>query len=115
MIMRVASHQPVFLPWAGFWHKACSVDHFVLSAGVQWAKDCYLNRIKHAGAWLTLPVNAKDSDRILDVRVASDRRRLAKTWKTVDLERGPYRSRLDPIVDRLCRIEPGERLVDVNL
>lgn len=113
--MRVASHQPCFLPWPGFWHKALSVDVFVLSAGVEWAKDGYLNRIEHAGSWLTLPVDAKDDSRICDVRIAKDQRRLTKTCKSLAQVSGAHKSRLEPFIEALRAVEPGHRILEINV
>lgn len=113
--MKVASHQPCFLPWPGFWHKVCSVDRFILSAGVAWSKDGFINRIQHAGAWLALPVQVESSNApIIDVVIADDKRRIAKTWKTVAQQTGPYRSRLTTIIDVLQEVEPGQSLVEIN-
>ena len=55
--MKVAANQPHFLPWPAYWHKVLSVDAFLLMFGVDYSNGEYINRIKHAGAWLTLPVS----------------------------------------------------------
>lgn len=54
--MRVSSHQPSLLPWAGYWHKVWSSDLHVMSAGVAFDKAGYQNRVMYEGHWLTLPV-----------------------------------------------------------
>jgi hypothetical protein len=113
--MRVSGHQPAFLPWAGFWHKLLSVDAFVLSAGVQWAKDGYLNRIQHQGAWLTVPVDASDTAPIIEVLVGEDRRRISKTWKAVAQVSGHYKHRLNQIIEILRYLEPGACLATHNV
>lgn len=113
--MRVSSHQPAFLPWAGFWHKVMSSDAFVLQAGVQWAKDGYLNRIQHQAAWLTLPVDASDTSPISEVTIGSDIRRIEKTWKSVAQVPGPYKDRLEPIIERLQAVQPGDSLMFTNI
>ncbi|MCO5157847.1 MAG: WbqC family protein [Aquamicrobium sp.] len=113
--MRVASHQPAFLPWAGYWHKVMSVDTFVLQAGVQWAKDGYLNRIRHQGAWLTLPVDASDTSAINEVTIGHDARRIEKTWKAVAQVSGPYKKRLEPVLERLRNVKPGDSLMHLNV
>lgn len=111
---RVASHQPPFLPWPGFWHKALSVDRFVLSCEVKWVTDGFLNRVKHNSTWLTLPVNVNDSDPISKARIANDTRLLHKVVKTVASVRGPYYERLGTIVDTLQSLRPGDQLWQVN-
>lgn len=113
--MRVSSHQPAFLPWAGFWHKVLSVDTFVLSCGVQWAKDGYLNRIQHQGAWLTVPVDARDDSPINQVRVGNDTRRISKTWKAAAQVSGPYKKRIEGVVYELMNVAPGENIAALNM
>lgn len=61
--MIVTIHQPVTLPWLGFFHKAASADELILLDHVQYRKN-YLqnrNRIKSASGpiWLTVPVVTK--------------------------------------------------------
>jgi hypothetical protein len=87
----VASHQPPFLPWPGFWHKFLSADVFVMSAGVRWANDSFLNRIMHEGTWVTVPVQSHRGP-IVDVRIAhSDKLRDLQTWADMLPHRRRYR------------------------
>ena len=56
--MRVACHQPNFMPWSGFFAKAAAADVFVLLDDVQFSKGSYTNRTRMAGGkWRTVPVN----------------------------------------------------------
>ena len=58
-MLGIASDQPTFLPWAGYWHKAMAVDVMIHSIGVPvsyGARDHYHNRVRLAGSWLTLPI-----------------------------------------------------------
>ncbi|MBE3582357.1 MAG: WbqC family protein [Thermoanaerobacteraceae bacterium] len=58
--MRVAAHQPNYLPWTGFFHKMANCDVFVILDNVQfpWSDFCNRTRIKspREAYWLTLPV-----------------------------------------------------------
>ena len=58
--MRIAIHQPHFLPWLGYLHRMAQVDAFVLLDHVQFERRNYQNRtmIRMNGAahWLTVPV-----------------------------------------------------------
>lgn len=58
--MRVAIHQPNYLPWAGYFTKMLAADVFILLDTAQFSKNGYLNRVAiktPAGAhWLTQPV-----------------------------------------------------------
>jgi len=60
--MRVAIHQPNFLPWPGFFAKMAQADVFVLLDDVQFSKNNIINRVRILGPgqprWLTLPVSA---------------------------------------------------------
>lgn len=60
----LAAHQPIFMPWPGFFHKAMRSDCLVLLDGVQYPRGrswLNRNRLKNdAGElWLTVPVLKK--------------------------------------------------------
>lgn len=71
--MRVAIHQPQYLPWVGFFDKIDQVDCFVLLDDVQFKKNEWQNRnrIKTAAGWqwLTVPVLHRSSQRISEVKI----------------------------------------------
>jgi hypothetical protein len=58
--MKVAIHQPHFLPWLGYLHRMASVDLFVVLDHVQFERRNYQNRsqirIDNEARWLTIPV-----------------------------------------------------------
>ena len=58
--MKVAIHQPHFLPWLGYLHRMASVDLFVVLDHVQFERRNYQNRssirIDNEARWLTVPV-----------------------------------------------------------
>jgi hypothetical protein len=58
--MKVAIHQPHFLPWLGYLHRMASVDVFVVLDHVQFERRNYQNRssirIDNEARWLTVPV-----------------------------------------------------------
>lgn len=93
--MIVAIHQPHYLPWLRYMAKAALADVFVLLDDVQYTKNGWQNRnrIKTANGWayLTVPVHAHVTDRIVDVRVADGRWR-AQHWKSLQAAygRAPY-------------------------
>ena len=64
MGVTVATHQPNFLPWPGFFHKAAHVDYLVLLDDVQFSRGrSWLthNRLKNEDGelWLMVPVLRK--------------------------------------------------------
>jgi hypothetical protein len=71
--MRVAAHQPQYLPWLGYFDKMAQVDCFVVLDNVQFKKNEWQNRnrIKAASGWqwLTVPVLHRFPQRICEVRV----------------------------------------------
>lgn len=71
--MRVAIHQPQYLPWLGYFDKMDQVDSFVLLDDVQFKKNEWQNRnrIKTAAGWqwLTVPVLHHSSQRISEVKI----------------------------------------------
>ncbi len=61
--MRVAIHQPNFLPWLGYFYKMAQCDVFVLLDNVQYTKNSFINRNRiktpQEAMWLTVPVKIK--------------------------------------------------------
>ena len=61
--MKIAIHQPQYLPWLGYLAKWAAADAFVFLDTVQYEKNGWQNRNRiktAAGArWLTVPVHAK--------------------------------------------------------
>jgi len=54
--MKIAIHQPNFIPWMPFFQKMDSVDLFVLLTHCQYEKGGYQNRFQARGAWHTMSV-----------------------------------------------------------
>jgi len=57
--MRIAIHQPNFIPWFPFFYKMAMVDYFIIMDLVQFEKNGYQNRFRHKGKWITKPVEGK--------------------------------------------------------
>ena len=58
--MRVAIHQPHYLPWLGYLHRMAQADLFIVLDHVQFERGNYQNRtqvrVNGAAHWLTVPV-----------------------------------------------------------
>jgi hypothetical protein len=69
--MKVAIHQPHYLPWLGYLAKWAEADVFVFLDTVQFTKNGWQNRNRIRTAdgsqWLTVPVRAHLGDAIADV------------------------------------------------
>ncbi len=74
--MKVAIHQPNFLPWAGYFYKLLRADIFIFFDTVQFPRGkSYCSRVKikspQGARWLTVPVKGKGNFLpIKDVQVA---------------------------------------------
>jgi hypothetical protein len=58
--MKVAVHQPNYLPFIGYFQKMAQADIFILLDTVQFSKDSYTQRTKirtrEGGLWCTIPI-----------------------------------------------------------
>lgn len=58
--MILTAHQPVLMPWCGFFAKLAAADRFIVFDGVQFERKGYSNRVQikthHGPIWLTVPV-----------------------------------------------------------
>lgn len=71
--MKVAIHQPQYLPWLGYLAKWAAADLFVFLDTVQYEKNGWQNRNRiktpDGARWLTVPVRARLGTRIADVSI----------------------------------------------
>ena len=69
--MILTAHQPLYMPWLGFFHKAILADVICILDDVQFADGDYINRNKiktaHGSKWLTVPIKKKNH---LDRRIS---------------------------------------------
>ena len=73
--MKIAIHQPNYLPWIGFFDKLDQVDQFVLLDKAFHSKSGYLNRnkIKTPQGTLVLTVPLKNKGKpINEIQIAND-------------------------------------------
>jgi hypothetical protein len=54
--MRIAMHQPNFVPWLPFFTKIASVDLFIIVYNCQTNRIGYQNRFKHHDRWYTMGI-----------------------------------------------------------
>lgn len=117
----IALHQPVYLPFAGFFRKMARADAFAFMDFVQLNKRSWQvrNRIKTRDGplWLTVPVQVKGrySQLIRDARVAGDSWR-RKHWEAVrhSYRAAPYFDDYAGFFDDVYGRE-WEWLVELNL
>jgi hypothetical protein len=82
--MRLAIHQPQYMPWLGYFHKMASVDLFVFLNDVQFKKNewQHRNRIRNANGWqwLSVPTTYKFPQKINEVQVD-----FCQNWQKIHL------------------------------
>jgi hypothetical protein len=116
--VKLAIHQPHYLPYLGYLVKWASADLFVFLDTVQYAKNGWQNRnrIKHpAGVqWLTVPVHGHLGSTIAQVEIDAGQRWRERHRRTIDHAYAPapeIARRRDELDDFYGR--PWHRLVDV--
>ena len=105
--MRLAAHQPQYLPWLGYFDKMDRVDLFVLLDVVQYKKNEWQNRNRirtpEGWQWLTVPVHYRFPMRILDVGIdrASPWRRKHREALRIHYAHAAHRAGVLPAIEAL--------------
>ena len=121
--MRVTIHQPEFMPWLGFFHKAGMADVLVLLDDAQFRKNYFHNRnrvrTREGWNWVTVPVEkAPLGTPMNEVRIAdaNNPRWREKMENAVRMSygRAPH---FEEVFDGLTTVlrQPAERLTEVNV
>ena len=118
--MRVAIHQPQYLPWLGYFEKVDQADVFVLLDTVQFKKHEWQNRNRiktpQGPQWLTVPVYDRFPERIDGVEIDNthDWRRKHRQALAIHYGRSAafpeFRGVVEAFLDR-----PWTRLADLNI
>jgi hypothetical protein len=117
--VRLAAHQPQYLPWLGYFDKLDRVDLFVLLDTVQYKKNEWQNRNRIRTAtgwqWLTVPVHTRFPMALRDVRIdeSGGWRRKHREALRVHYGRAPHAGRILPALSALLD-EPHEHLATLN-
>ena len=118
--MKIAVHQPQYLPWLGYFDKMDQADVFVLLDDVQYKKNEWQNRNKIRNAegwqWLTVPVMYEFGQLLKDIRIDNRQPWRTKHLKSLVLNysRAPYFKEYFPFFGDAFNRE-WEFLVDVNV
>lgn len=118
--MRIAIHQPQFLPWLGYLDKIDRVDLFVLLDSVQFKKNEWQNRNRIRTAqgwqWVTVPVLHDFGQRIGDVRINDKVDWRAKHLRALELHYAHAVHRENVLVGlRAIYKQSWDRLADLNI
>jgi hypothetical protein len=121
--MKVAIHQPHYIPWLGYLHRLAQVDLFVVLDHVQFERRNYQNRtqirLDGEARWLTVPVvQHSQKERIVDKQV--DNRDAARPWGRNHFQtlrhayrEAPHFAHYAPALKQILDT-PWERLVDLD-
>ena len=118
--MRLAAHQPQYLPWLGYFDKMDRVDRFVLLDTVQFKKNEWQNRnrirTRTGWQWLTVPVHHRFPMTIREVTIdeSSPWRRKHRDSLRIHHARSPFRDAVLPALEALLE-EPFEILSALNV
>ena len=118
--MKVAIHQPQYLPWLGHFAKLAAADCWIFLDTVQYEKNGWQNRNRiktpRGAQWLTVPVNASLGtlirDVVIDARQPWQRKHLEAL--RVNYARAPYFARYFAELEELLR-RPWRLLADLNV
>ncbi len=117
--MKVAIHQPQYLPWLGYFDKMDQADVFVFLDTVQYKKNEWQNRNRiktpTGWQWLTVPVHVHFPQTILETRIDASAPWRRKHLQALQVHYGkaPFFSRSFPLLEELVRDELTS-LADLN-
>ncbi len=118
--MRLAAHQPQYLPWLGYFDKMDRVDLFVLLDTVQFKKNEWQNRNRirtgDGWQWLTVPVRYRFPMTIREVRIdeSSSWRRKHREALRIQYARAACREAVQPALEALLA-EPFSNLAELTV
>lgn len=78
--MKIAIHQPNFMPWHPFFQKMQKVDKFIILGYCQFEKNGFQNRFKYEGHWKTLSV-----ERGTDLIMSKSYRKARFDWDKIKM------------------------------
>jgi hypothetical protein len=119
-MLKVAIHQPHYLPWLGYMAKMTEADVFIFLDTVQYEKNGWQNRNKIKTAqgwqWLTVPVRAPFPSRLTGVTIDHDQGWARKHLQAIRIHyaRAPYLSKCLPELERVLT-HPWHTLPELNV
>jgi hypothetical protein len=113
--VKVAIHQPHYLPWLGYLAKWAEADLFIFLDTVQFEKHGWQNRnrikTRHGPRWLTVPVHVRLGEPIAEVRLDGSQAWARRHLRALEhaYARAPYWARYAPAL-RAFYQRPWRRL-----
>ncbi|CAM5200476.1 WbqC-like protein OS=Ureibacillus acetophenoni OX=614649 GN=SAMN05877842_104124 PE=4 SV=1 [Ureibacillus acetophenoni] len=117
--MRIAIHQPNYLPWIGFFDKLDQVDRFVLLDTAQYSKGNFINRnqIKSPQGALPLTVPIKNKLKPINELVIDHQRKWqVQHWKSIEAnyKKAPYWSMYKDGFEKIY-LQKWDQLAPLNI
>ena len=116
----VAIHQPVYLPWLGFFKKMMDSDVFVFMDDVQYEKKEWFNKNQIAGmngpTWLTVPVQAHLESKLNEVKIDNSKNWAKKHKKSIlySYTKTPFFEDYKNFIDQLYD-KNFDSLIEINM
>lgn len=116
----LASHQPDFFPYMGYFYKIFQSDVFVFSDDVQYSKKGRHNYndilTSNGPKRLTLPIKYHVAN-LNEISISADDTFIEKTLKTLRQEYGKARcfDEAYPVIEELFKLAPNHTLADYNM
>lgn len=118
--MKIAIHQPNFLPWIGFFDKMDQADTFVIldeAAHSNSSSDTNRNKIKtpKGAIWLTVPLTKREIP-INEVRIDNSQHWKEKHWETIEknYKKSKYWNEYKESFEQIYHTH-WEKLIDLNM
>ena len=114
-------HQPQFLPYLGFFHKATQCDIYVVLDDVMATRKDFTNRNRLKGPkgaiWITIPVKNKNSIEIREIEISTHINWVDKHLKTIQHLYGgtPYFNSYFKDVKKIYERMEWGRIVDIDI
>lgn len=120
--MKIAIHQPNFMPWLGYFSKMKATDYFVFLDDVQYSKNSFINRnqikTQQGEIWITIPVqhSGKFGQQINQCRVANKHQAL-KVLRSIEVSyiKAPYFGLFFEEFRQLFQAGLDSQLADFNI
>lgn len=113
--MILASHQPDFMPWMGYFYKIFQCDTFVFSDNVLFSKSArhnYNDILTGNGVQrLTLPIHYEMAN-VGDMQIAATEKDINRMLKTIQQSYGKaaHFKEVYPDLEKLMKVAPGQKL-----
>lgn len=121
--MKVAIHQPNFLPWLGYFNKIKEADVFVILDDVEYTKNSFINRnsivINNEKKWLTVPVKYSGNSVALinEIKMVNYKNEATRILKTLQMNYGksPFFNNVFQEIEKIFNLVNSNNLYELNI